>query len=44
MGLGFEYRETGYGNLETALKSAVGRDDARGTEIRRDAEAVTWHR
>ena len=27
-----------------ALKAAVGRDDARGAEIRRDAEAVTWHR
>ena len=54
MGLGFEYRETGYGNLETALKSAVGRDQARGAELRGaelrgaelrgDAEAVTWHR
>jgi hypothetical protein len=34
MGLAFEYRQTGYGTLETSLKSAVGHD----------AEAVTWHR
>ena len=44
MGLAFEYHETGYGNLQTSLKSAVGRDEARGAEIRRDAEAVTWQR
>ena len=44
MGLAFEYRETGYGTLETSLKAAVGRDDARRDEMRRAAEAVTWHR
>jgi hypothetical protein len=44
MGLAFEYRQTGYGALETSLKSAVERDHARREEIRRDAEAVAWHR
>jgi len=44
MGLTFEYRQTGYGTLETSLKSAVGGADARRDEMRRDAEAVTWHR
>ena len=44
MGLAFEYRETGYGTLETSLKAAVGRDDARRDDVRRHTEAVTWHR
>src|SRR6202789_3522842 len=37
MGLAFEYRETGYGTLETSLNSAVGRADARRDEMQRDA-------
>ena len=36
MGLEFEYRETGYGTLETALASAVKRGAARHEEARRD--------
>jgi hypothetical protein len=39
MGWEFEYRETGYGTLATALESAVRRDGAR-----RHEEVVTWHR
>ncbi len=55
MGLEFEYRETGYGTLATALTSAVkrgearredsGRDDARrDDEAPRNEEVVAWHR
>jgi hypothetical protein len=34
LGLAFDHRPTGYGALETSLRSAVGHD----------AQAVTWHR
>jgi len=44
MGLAFEYRETGYGELATTLNSAVERSDAGRSEARRGAEAVTWRR
>jgi hypothetical protein len=44
MGLEFEYHQTGYGSLETSLKAAVGRDDARRDELRRGAETLAWHR
>jgi hypothetical protein len=44
MGLEYEYRATGYGMLETALKSAVERDAARERETRREAEAIQWRR
>jgi hypothetical protein len=44
MGLEFESRVTGYGTLETALKSAVELDDTLRGEARRDAKAVVWHR
>jgi hypothetical protein len=44
MGLAFEYRQTGYGTLETSLKSAVEHDGARRDELRRDTETVTWQR
>jgi hypothetical protein len=39
MGLDFEYRQTGYGALETKLVSAVRRSDARPNE-----EVVAWVR
>jgi hypothetical protein len=39
MGLEFEYRQTGYGTLETKLVSAVRRSDARPKE-----EVVAWVR
>jgi hypothetical protein len=40
MGLEFESRATGYGTLETALKTAVVRDDALREAARRDTEAA----
>jgi Protein of unknown function (DUF1638) len=39
MGLEFEYRQTGYGTLETKLATAVRRSDARPNE-----EVVAWVR
>jgi hypothetical protein len=42
MGLQFEYRNTGYGTLETALQAAVRGDASLGEAVRRDAEAVLW--
>jgi hypothetical protein len=39
MGLQFEYRQTGYGTLETKLAAAVRRSDARPNE-----EVVAWVR
>jgi hypothetical protein len=44
MGLAYEYRQTGYGTLETALKSAVEQDETRGRDIQRAAEAIVWRR
>jgi hypothetical protein len=44
MGLEYEYRATGYGMLETALKSAVERDAVQERETRREAEAIQWRR
>jgi hypothetical protein len=44
MGLEFEFRNTGYGTLETALKSAAERNDAERSAARQDAEAVVWRR
>ena len=49
MGLAYEHRITGYGMLESSLKSAVardataGRDAAAGRDTRRE-ESVTWRR
>lgn len=42
MGLAFESRVTGYGDLETTLKSAVARHSEEQRQVRE--EAVTWHR
>jgi hypothetical protein len=36
MGLQFEYRQTGYGTLETTLAAAVGRNE--------NEKVVAWHR
>jgi len=44
MGLAYEYRPTGYGTLESALKSAVERDETRGRDTQRAAEAIVWRR
>jgi len=44
MGLAYEYRPTGYGTLETALKSAVERDETHGRDTQRAAEAIVWRR
>ena len=44
MGLAYEHRSTGYGMLESSLKSAVERDTARAGETQRDAEAILWRR
>jgi hypothetical protein len=44
MGLEFESRATGYGMLETALKSAVSRDDVLAGGVQRAPEAVAWPR
>ncbi|HMK86522.1 MAG TPA: DUF1638 domain-containing protein [Steroidobacteraceae bacterium] len=41
MGLEYEFRETGYGTLEVALRSAVERDEARA---RAAQEAIAWRR
>lgn len=43
MGLEFEQRMTGYGDLETSLKGAVARDEALRERVERGAEAA-WHR
>src|SRR5271165_3937661 len=42
MGLSFESRVTGYGDLETTLKSAVTRHAEEQRKVRE--EALTWHR
>jgi hypothetical protein len=44
MGLAYEYRTTGYGMLESSLKSTVDRDTKRGHETQREAEAIVWRR
>jgi len=49
MGLAFEYRETGYGTLGTALASAVKRNAVRGSgarheDARPEEEIVAWRR
>jgi hypothetical protein len=41
MGLAYEYRATGYGTLETALKSAARRGEA-GARGKLQEEPVTW--
>lgn len=43
MGLEFEQRMTGYGDLETSLKGAVARDEALRERVERGTEAA-WHR
>jgi len=44
MGLAYEYRPTGYGTLETTLESAVERDETRGRDTERAAQAILWRR
>ena len=44
MGLEFEQRTTGYGNLETSLKSAVERHGVQREQVLSEAQGAAWHR
>jgi hypothetical protein len=43
MGLAYEYRSTGYGTLETALKSAAEHGETAGSGGQHE-EAIVWRR